>query len=78
MSNISLHLGHRHSQLVEGFAREVTSMTRLTMDLEKCNIEKSRQKEDYNKLMQDFNGLQVRALTYLLACTYLPGNRTSP
>ena len=53
-------------------------LTRLTMELEKCNIEKSRQKEDYNKLMQDFNGLQVRALPCLLACTYLPGNSTSP
>ena len=32
---------------------------RLAMDLEKTNALNARQKEEYNKLTNDFNGLQV-------------------
>ena len=32
---------------------------RFAMDLEKTNALNARQKEEYNKLTNDFNGLQV-------------------
>ena len=38
---------------------EHSNVARLAMDLEKNNALNARQKEEYNKLTNDFNGLQV-------------------
>ena len=41
------------------FVFEHSNVARLAMDLEKNNALNARQKEEYNKLTNDFNGLQV-------------------